>query len=275
MRGVSAEVLGGAALLVLALSPIVAAPLLVAPGAGEMFANIPNLPPDLAHPLGTQSEGRDILALLARAIPASLFIGLAGGGVSLLLGGMLGMLAGYFGGWVDGLVRTISDVGMTIPTLAILILVGAAFPAISVLGMALIIAATIWMSTTRVIRAQMLTLREREYVRVARMAGAGPAWIVFGELLPNLLPYLAACFVNAVTVAMLSAIGLEMLGLGPGQSQTLGSIVYEALYYTAMWRGLWWWWLPPLLAMVLLFQGLFLLSLALDSIADPRRGMPK
>lgn len=260
----------GLGLIVLALLPTLLTPVTVGFAAGNIFAGVPNLPPGIGHPLGTQSEGRDMLAVLGRAAPATLFIGLIGGGMSLIVGGALGLLAGYLGGWQDAVIRTLADVGLTIPPLAILILVGAAFPTVSVAAMGLVIAATIWMSTARVIRSQTLTLREREYTRVARMSGAGHLRIAFGEILPNLFPYLAACFVNGVTTSMLAAIGLEMLGLGPGQSQTLGSVVFESLTYSAMWRGLWWWWAPAVAVMALFFLGLFLLSLSLDSGQENR-----
>lgn len=265
------EFWAGLALLLLALLPVLLGPLWTGAGAAEMFSAIPNLAPSLDHPFGTQSEGRDMLALMAKAVPASLAIGLVGGGTALLAGGFLGLVAGYYGGAIDAVVRVVSDVGLTIPPLAILILVGAAFPSVSVTAMGLVIAATIWMSTARVVRAQTLTLRERGYIQVARLSGAGHGRIIAFDILPNLLPFLGACFVNGVTVSILSSIGLEMLGLGPGQSKTLGSIVYEAITHAAMWKGLWWWWGPPVAVMVAIFLGLFLLSLALDALADPRR----
>lgn len=273
MRGILGQgsFWAGCGLLLLALLPILLGTLWVPAKAGEMFAAIPNLAPQWQHPFGTQAEGRDMLALMARAIPASLMIGLVGGGAALLLGGALGLIAGYFGGLTDAVVRIVSDVGLTIPPLAILILVGAALPSISVSLMGLVIAATIWMSTARVVRSQTLTLRERGYINVARLSGIGHAGIISAEILPNLLPFLGACFVNGVTVSILSSIGLEMLGLGPGQSATLGSIVYEAITFAAMWKGLWWWWVPPVAVMVLIFLGLFLLSLAFDALVDPRR----
>ena len=136
--------------------------------------------------------------------------------------------------------------------------------------MGLIIAATAWMSPTRVIRAQVLSLREREFVRLARLSGMGSASIIFRELMPNLVPFLAATFVNAVTTAILASIGLEVLGLGPRQSFTLGNTIYESIYYTAMWRGMWWWWMPPMATLVLIFLGLFFTSRALDQLANPR-----
>jgi peptide/nickel transport system permease protein len=136
--------------------------------------------------------------------------------------------------------------------------------------MGLIIATTAWISVTRVMRSQVLTLRERLFIKTAKLSGVGSFGIMAFELAPNLMPLFAASFVNSVTTAILASIGLEVLGLGPRESYTLGSTIYEAMYYTAMWRDMWWWWLPPILVLILIFLGLFLVSNALDRIANPR-----
>lgn len=266
----SPALIAGLLLLAVPLLPIVVGPFLVTPEMADVFGDVPNLPPSALHPLGTQSEGRDLLAALMLGTPSTLTIGLIGGGTALLIGGILGLLSGYLGGWVDSVVRTVVDVGLTIPPLAILILVAASFPIVSIVSMGLIVAATAWMGPTRVIRAQILSLREREFVRVATLSDAGTLRIVFLELMPNLIPFLAASFVNAMTTAILASIGLEVLGLGPRQSYTLGNTIYEAVYYTAMWRGMWWWWLPPIVVLVCIFVGLFLVSHVLDRVANPR-----
>jgi peptide/nickel transport system permease protein len=260
----------GIIFLILALLPAILGPFFVSPEQSEVLADVPNLPPDPLHPLGTQSEGRDVLAVLMRGTPATLTIGLIGGGVALVVGSGLGFIAGFFGRRIDAVISTIVDVGLTIPPLAILILIGASFPVVSLLAMGIVVASTAWMSSARVIRAQVLSLKEREFVRVARLSGAGNFHIMFLELMPNLIPFLAANFVNAVTSTILASIGLEVLGLGPQQSRTLGSTIYEAMYHTAMWRGLWWWWLPPIIILIFIFLGLFLISVGLDRYANPR-----
>jgi peptide/nickel transport system permease protein len=260
----------GVLFLIIALLPTIIGPFFVSPVQSDVLSDIPNLPPDSSHPLGTQSEGRDVLAVLMHGTPATLTIGLIGGGVALVVGSALGFIAGFFGRRTDAIISTLVDIGLTIPPLAILILIGASFPVVTLLAMGIIVATTAWMSSARVIRAQVLSLKEREYVRVARLSGAGNFYIIFFELAPNLIPFLAANFVNAVTSTILASIGLEVLGLGPQQSRTLGSTIYEAMYHTAMWRGLWWWWLPPIIILVLIFLGLFLVSIGLDRYANPR-----
>jgi peptide/nickel transport system permease protein len=263
-------VLVGTGLIILALTPVLIGRLFVGPEMAEVFSAIPNLRPGMEHPLGTQSEGRDLLAVIMLGTPATLVVGLIGGGVAVMVGGLLGLTAGYFGGRIDAVIRIIVDVGLTIPPLAVLIMVAASYPIASVALMGLIVAATQWMWAARIIRAQVLTLREREFVRIAKLSGVSDFGIILFELVPNLVPFIAASFVNAVTTAILASIGLEVLGLGPRQSYTLGNTIYEATYYTAMWRGMWWWWGPPIVILICLFVGLFLISNVLDRIANPK-----
>jgi len=235
----------------------------------KAFSSSPNLPPSQAHPLGTQAEGRDMMALLIVATPATLLIGLIGGSVGVLIGTILGMSSAYFGGTFDTLIRNLVDVGLTIPPLALLIMIAASFNVVEIGMMGLVVALTSWMYPTRVIRSQVLSLRERTFTHIARLSGVSHLYIIFVELMPNLFSILAALFVNAVSVAILASIGLEVLGLG-SQTQTLGRVIYYSIYYAAMWRGLWWWWLPPILILIAIFMGMFLLSTTLDEITNPR-----
>ena len=154
--------------------------------------------------------------------------------------------------------------------LAILILIAAATKTMSIEGMGIIVALTAWMQPTRIIRSQMLSMKERNYIRLAKLSDMGSIKIIFTEILPNLIPFLAAAFVNGVSTAILSSIGLEVLGLGSQQTLSLGMTIYYANYYSAMWRGIWWWWLPPVIVIVLIFIALFLISLSLDEIGNPK-----
>ncbi len=260
----------GLALLALILIPGIFGQLFTDPDQLRLMAGGINAAPTWDHPLGTQYEGRDLLTYILEGMPNTLLIGLVGGGSAVLLGTVLGMLAGYIGGGLDGLIRNTVDIGLTIPPLAILIMIAASFSFVTPLMMGLVIAATSWMHPTRVIRSQVLSLREREFVLLLRLSGAAPLHIIFRELLPNLIPFLAASFVNSVATAILASIGLEVLGLGSFQTPTLGNLIYFAIIGNAMWLGLWWWWLPPILILIVLFMGLFFVSTALDAIANPR-----
>jgi peptide/nickel transport system permease protein len=260
----------GLILLALVVVPGVLGQFITDPERYKILAGTPNMPPSSDHLLGTQSEGRDFLTVILLGTPNTLIIGLVGGGVAVVAGAILGMISGYYGGMVDGLIRNTVDVGLTIPVLAILIMIAASFPVVTPVMMGLVIALTSWMHPTRVIRSQILSLKEREFVKLIKLSGVGSLHIIFVELMPNLIPFLAANFVNSVSSAILASIGLEVLGLGSQQTPTLGNTIYFAITNSAMWRGLWWWWLSPIIILIVLFLGLFLVSTALDELSNPR-----
>ena len=231
----------------------------------------PDQPPSRQYLLGTDSAGREILPVMIKGAPMTLEIGLIAGAVGLLVGTILGFSAGYFGGIVDSVIRTVADVALTVPALAVLVVIASVITQLlSPTIMAFIIASLAWMWPTRTIRSQVLTMRERAYVEVARLSGLNDFEIIFKELVPNLLPYLAASFVGAVAAAVLAAIGLEALGLGPQSEPTLGMTIYWARYYAALPRGMWWWWAPPVVIIILMFIALFMVAAGLDEIANPR-----
>lgn len=237
----------------------------------QPMSAIPIQPPSLRYPLGTDEHGRDLLAIMVQGLPLTLRVGLLAGGVGVGIGTVLGFIAGYRGGIVDAVIRMVVDVLLTVPSLLVLITIAASIRGfITVEIMALVIASLAWRGPTRTIRAQVLTLRERAYVQIARLSGMRESQIIVRELVPNLLPYLAASFVAAVAYAILASIGLEALGLGPQNDPTLGMTIYWAIYFNALLRGFWWWWIPPIVVLVVLFLGLFLLTAGLDEIANPR-----
>ena len=236
----------------------------------EVGAGRPAKPPSAEHWLGTDQQGRDVLADLIYGTPTSLKIGVIAGVFGVTVGALVGLIAGYAGGIVDELIRIVVDILLTIPSLMILIIVASMLGVVSVEAMALIIAALSWMWPARAVRSQVLTIRERMYIQVARFNGASNMNIILGELLPNLLPYLAANLVGAISGAILASVGLSTLGLGPMTKPSLGLTFYWAITYGALIRQMWWWFLPPIVIIVILFLGLFLMSQGLDQIANPR-----
>ena len=141
--------------------------------------------------------------------------------------------------------------------------------------MALVISSLAWMGPTRVIRAQVLTLKERPFIEVSRLSGMSTFEIIFQEILPNMLPFLAASFTGAVTGSILASVGLEAIGLGPMADPTMGMTLYWAISFTAMLAGMWWWWLPPIIVIMIIFSGLYLIAAGLDKIANPRLEGPQ
>jgi peptide/nickel transport system permease protein len=136
--------------------------------------------------------------------------------------------------------------------------------------MALIISLTAWMGPARLIRSQVLSMRERPYVMMARLNGMSNLGIIFRELIPNLLPYLGASLVGAVTGAIFASVGLASLGLGTLREPLLGVTIFWAQQQSAMLNGLWWWYAVPITIIVLIFVMLFMISAGLDELANPR-----
>jgi peptide/nickel transport system permease protein len=226
--------------------------------------------PDAKHPLGTESNGRDILAVIITGAPRSFQVGLIAAGIGLGVGILLGFTAGFMRGWVDNVIRTLADSVITIPSLALLILVSSYVRVVDISSMALILALFSWAGPTRLIRAQVLSMRERGYVRMARLSGISTFDIMFREMLPNMLPYLASSLAGNVAGAILAATSLEALGLGPARIPTLGMTIFYAISSSAVIRGMWWWWGFPILILIVIFSGLFLMAIGLDEIANPR-----
>ncbi len=231
----------------------------------------PLQPPSLALPFGSDKQGRNLFAVMMAGTPLTLRIGLIAGFLGLGFGALLAFVGAYYGGWVDTLLRGIVDVGLTIPGLMVLIIVAMMVRSgLTVEQMALVVASLAWLYPARTIRAQVLSLRERSYIQVARLSGMPGRMIILKEILPNLLPYLAASLVGSISAAVLASVGLEVLGLGPMDSPTIGMTLFWINYNAAVINGWWWWWLPPIVVIGLLFISLFQISVGLDEIANPR-----
>ena len=244
--------------------------LIVDPDRANMGANPLNQSPSLSYPLGTEGFGRDVFTLMVLGIPNTFKIGLLAGGVGVVIGTLIGLLAGYRKDFLDTFFSSAADVMLVIPALAILITISAYVRVMTVELMAIIVGLLSWPLPARVIRAQTLSLRERLFVEVARLNGQNDFEIIFLQILPNLTAYLAAAFVGAVSTGILAAVGLEVLGLGPQLVPTIGRTLFHAFQYSAMFRGMWWWWGPPIATLAIIFTGLFLMSISLDKYANPR-----
>jgi peptide/nickel transport system permease protein len=246
-------------------------PLLVDVREARPLSAMPSMPPSAEYPLGTDDQGRNLFATAVVGIPLTLRVGLLAGAIGVGVGTLLGFLSGYLGGTVDTVIRGTVDTLLTVPGLVVLISIASIIrEAISVEIMAMVVALLAWMWPTRTIRSQVLTMREQSYVQMAKLNGVGTWEIIWRELLPNLLPYLAVSFVGAVSAAILASIGLEAIGLGPQNEPTIGMTIYWAIAFNSLIRGMWWWWGFPIFFIVFLFVSLFLVSAGLDQIANPR-----
>jgi peptide/nickel transport system permease protein len=259
--------------LLLTLGPLAAslvARLFVSRHDLVLFAFSTGLEPSSAHPLGTDGQGRDLFASVVYGVLPTFEVGLLAGLVGVAIGTVLGVVAGYQRGVADSAIRLLSDVMLGIPPFAVLVVIAALFGTLPVVWLGLAIAFLSWPLPARAIRSQVLSLREQGFVVMNRLSNRGSFAIMFLEILPNMLPYVMATFVGLVSSGLLIAIGLELLGLGPIGVTTLGATIQSALNYGAISQGLWWWWAPPTVLLVMLFLGLFLISLTVDRISNPR-----
>ncbi len=228
-------------------------------------------PPSPELPFGSDRQGRDLLAVMIAGTPLTIRIGVIAGLIGVGVGTVLAFVSAFYGGLLDTVVRGLVDIGLTVPGLLVLIILAVTIrQGITVDQMALVVASLAWLWPARTIRAQVLTMRERSWVQVAKLSGMSGPEIIVKEMLPNLFPYLAAALVNSISSAILASIGLEALGLGPQNEPTLGMTIYWVIYYSALLHGMWWWFTPPIAIIVILFLGLFCLSSGLDEVANPR-----
>ena len=229
-------------------------------------------PPSLKFPFGTDFFGRNLLAAMVLGMWQTAAIGLLAGGIGTLIGVILGFTSAYFGGWVDNTVRVVCQVLTPIPVLLIQVVVAGSLDKrdVTILTMALIVVMLAWMGPTLVIRAQVLTMKERQFVSVAKLSGVSDFGIIFKEILPNLLPFIAAAFVGQVFAAVFASFYLAVLGLGPLREPLLGNIIWAAQSQGAFFNGWWWWPIEPSVAMILILGSLALINMGLDELANPR-----
>jgi peptide/nickel transport system permease protein len=249
-------------------------------GFGRLFVDVvtaaplsgpPSTPPSAAFPLGTDAQGRNLIAVMIEGTWLTLRTGLIAGALGIAAGGALGFVSAYIGGTTDKVITWAIDVLLTVPAILFLVMISAVVQTgLTSTGMAFIIAALAWRRPARQIRSQMLVMRSSGYVEMAKLSGAGPMRIIFLEIAPNLLPFLVSSFVTAVAAAILAGIGLEAMGLGPQNEPTLGMTIFWIMAFSAFLQGLWWWILPPVAILIVLFVGLYLVNAGLDELANPR-----
>jgi len=270
MRRNKKLVFGLVIFLLMALIPIVLGRL-VDPALRSTGSLQPRLSPRAEAPLGTDTLGRSVFVQLTEAIPNSLQVGLIAATLGTLIGAVIGFVSGYFGGIIDAVLRILIDVFLSVPALLFLILITSMVRGVGVQPIAIIIGLFAWSWPARQVRAQVLTLKERSFVEIARLSGMSGLEIIFRELMPHMLPWLGANFVNAFIAAILAESGLSILGLGPQGQMTLGMMIYWSTINTSsLLQNLWWWWTTPVIALMLFFVSLYLIHLGLDEISNPR-----
>jgi len=225
--------------------------------------------PSLDHPLGTTEQGSDVLSQLLVGARVSIVVGFAAALISAVLGSIVGLAGGYFGGWTDRILDGLENWFLVIPTLPLMIVLARILdPSLTVL--IAVIGLTSWAGTGRIVRSQVLTLRERAFVERARALGAGDGYIIRTHILPNTLPLIFANTVLIVAVAILSEAALAFLGLGDPTRISWGTMLENAFSSGAPSAGAWWYVIPPGLCITLLVLAVSLLGYLFEEHVNPR-----
>lgn len=233
-----------------------------------------NLPPSGAHIFGTTALGQDIFWFLVFAVRNSLILGVVVAIGVTIISTVVGLTAGYIGGNTDRVVMLFVDTFITIPLLPILIILGALIRGNTnflTIGFLIIIFAWAW--GARTVRSMALSLREREFINMAKFSGAGTPAILWHEILPYVTAYMIVGFINTILFAINVEATLAVIGLSKIEIPTLGSIIFWALRYNALFTGNYVWMVAPIVATVVLFLGLFLTSTGFNSAFAERRGV--
>jgi peptide/nickel transport system permease protein len=225
--------------------------------------------PSAAHPLGTTEAGSDVLSQLMVGARVSIVVGFAAAVISAVLGAAVGLIGGYYGGWTDRTFDAFENWFLVIPQLPLMVVLARLLdPSLTVL--VLVIGLTSWAGTGRIVRAQVLTLKERAFVERARALGASDAHIIRTHILPNTLPLIFANTVLIVAIAILAEAGLAFLGLGDPNSISWGTMLEAGFESGAPSAGAWWYVVPPGLCITLLVFAVALLGYLFEEHVNPR-----
>jgi peptide/nickel transport system permease protein len=226
--------------------------------------------PSAHYWLGTTQTGQDVFAQLVVSTRASLEIGVGAALLATLVSIVIGIGGGFAGGIIDEGLSLVSNIVLVIPTLPLVIVILAYVKSDGLIPLIVIIALTSWAASARVLRAQTLSVRNREYVLAARASGERAWRIVFAEILPNELPIIVSQFIFGMIFAILTQAALAFIGLGDPTLLTWGNMLNIAYSDEALQIGAWWWIIPPGLCVALLGMGLALINFSLDELLNPR-----
>ncbi len=232
--------------------------------------------PSAAHWLGTTQTGQDVLTQVLVGTRFSLIMGFVIGTMTMIISVIIGLVSGYFGGLIDEVLSLFTNVFLVLPTLPLAILIAAFAAYRGPLTIVIVLTVTGWSWGARILRAQTLSMRNRDYVEAAKASGETTLRIIFFEIFPNEISIVAAELLGTVIYAILAETALEFLGLGDITSTSWGTMLYWAGNNDALLLGAWWWFLPPVLCIAVLGAGLAFVNFGIDEVANPRlRTEPK
>jgi len=241
--------------------------------AQSAYANVGEVANVRVLPLGTDNFGRDVLTELVRATSVSLLIGFVAGGIATLIGLVLGLLAGYVGGLMDDGIMFVNNLFTVIPGLVLLILISFSIGQEhrGPVTIAVVIGMTSWVWTTRAVRAQVISLRNRDHVNLSKLSGHSIFHIILSDILPYIASYVVMALILQISTAILAEAGLSILGLGPKTTEvpTLGLMLNWAFIYQAQILGKWWAYLPVIIVIALISFSMNLMNTGLDQVFNP------
>jgi peptide/nickel transport system permease protein len=258
---------GVAIVLFFVLSALLAP--VIAPGDPAAYVGAPNLPPSAQNLLGTDSQGRDVFRLTVWGGQASLAVGFGAGLLTVFIATLIGIVAGYFRGRVDDLLTLLMNLFLVIPGLPLLIFLSA-YLAPNNFTVIFVLALTSWAFGARIVRAQTLAVREREFVNASIVSGEPDSFIIVHEVLPNLTNIVVGSLVGSVSHSIAAATSLAFLGLTSTTDVTWGTNLFWAQNGGALSIGAWWTFVPSGLAVALVIFGLSLINYGMDEITNPR-----
>jgi peptide/nickel transport system permease protein len=257
--------------ILLAFALVAALASVIAPYDTEVPSGESFEPPSWVHWLGTDDFGVDVLSLVIVGTQNSMLVGFAAAFMAIVIGGTLGILAGYRGGWGETGVVATTDFFLVIPTLPLMIVLAALFGQ-SIYHIVLVIGLLSWMGVCYVVRAQVHTLKERGFVARSRSLGAGDLYIIRRHILPHVAPLLVAQTVLTVAIAVFLEAALAFIGLGDLERISWGTILRDAFQHTAVSAGAWWAVVPPGVCIALVVLGCFLVGQGVEEAMNPRLG---
>jgi peptide/nickel transport system permease protein len=237
------------------------------------YVNISQVPNVRVFPLGTDNFGRDMLTELVSAIGTSLMIGLVAGIIATLIGLIFGLLGGYMGGLMDDIIMFITNLFTVIPSFVLLILISYSIGQAQrgAVTIAVVIGFTSWVWTARAVRAQVVSLRNRDHVNLSKLSGHSIVYIILADILPYIASYVVMALILQISAGILAEAGLSILGLGPKTTDvpTLGLMMNWAMIYSAHLMGKWWAYFPVIVAIALISFSMNLMNTGLDQVFNP------
>lgn len=233
-------------------------------------AAAPGAAPSAEHWFGTTMFGQDIFTQFSLGLRSTFYVGLVGGGIAAVIAMAVGFTAGYRGGIVDEILNMLTNIVLVLPALAVILVVNAYLGVRSFAVQAILIGLTSWPWAARAIRAQTLSLRSRDFVDLARLSGVRPWKIMVKDIAPNMSSYLFMSLILLFGGAVLFGASLDFIGLGPGDSISLGLMLNHAAKWSALQLGMWWWFIPPGAGITAVVGALYFMNVGLDEIFNPK-----